>query len=117
MRGLFAQFSTQTKINKSPVGTRGFTCGCATEVDVLVEIVIDNPYREDNIIASTHQDHADLMVTAPQSLKPNKHIKYAISVDLVNGDDYKSFLCYVIQMAKGIACREGFDSASEEYWV
>lgn len=78
----------------SHVGTGGVTCACATEVDVLVENVIDNPYREDNIIVSTHLDHADLMVTAPQSLKPNTYIKYAISGYLVNADDYKSLLCY-----------------------
>jgi hypothetical protein len=81
-------------------------------VDVLVDNVIDDPYREDNIIVSTHLDHTDLLVTAPQKLKPDTYIKYAICCYPVKNDAYTSV--HVMQMAKGVASREGFDSGREE---
>ena len=98
--------------NLSHVGTGGMTCDCATEVDVLVENVIDNPYREDNIIVSTHLDHADLIVTVPQNLKPNTYIKYVISCYPIKNNAHISV--HAMQMAKGAACGEGFDSGREE---
>lgn len=60
------------------VGTGGATCHCGKEVDVLVEHVIENPYREDNIIVSTHLDDADVTVSAPTNLIPNTYVRYAM---------------------------------------